>query len=213
VKDIRDNSQPLSREHQSEILRKYIQESRSEKISHKLYALNGLKDSFRKKIFKKVAVSPYLSEDFTHIVQNGTYPYPAQMPSFVAYIALLSLKNYINTIEERKECLNTYLRIVKEPDLIPAALSDKRREVVPLRFPFLMSENHKSMFDFTDGWIFFKQPIIATSVSLENLGYHIGDCMTSEHVGTVIMNLPIELEENKRGELVKLLSRIYKTKV
>lgn len=158
-------------------------------------------------------VSPYLSEDFTHIVQNKSYPYPAQMPSFIAYIALLSLENYINTIEERKECLNTYLRIVKEPDLIPAALSDKRREVVPLRFPFLMSENHKSMFDFTDGWIFFKQPIIATSVSLENLGYHIGDCMRSEHVGTVIMNLPIELEENKRGKLVKLLSRIYKTKV
>lgn len=54
VKDIRDNSQPLSREHQSEILRKYIQESRSEKISHKLYALNGLKDSIEKKYLRKL---------------------------------------------------------------------------------------------------------------------------------------------------------------
>lgn len=200
---IQQNSGRLSNEHQNVILRRYLNENRMENKRHNIFVLQSYWLALKNKIKMAKLPSPYLHyEASTKTDENDTYPYPAQMPPMIAAIGVKSLEEYLSTIDTRKKRLRDYLSIIKDEDKIPKAYYNTDNDIIPLRFAFF---DYRGKYSFVDDWVWFKQPIVASSEPLENFGYLKGMCPNSEATGQRIMNLPILINEKKHIALVKQL--------
>ena len=148
------------------------------------------------------SMTPYLEyEASTKTDNNEQYPYPAKMPSFLAHIGRISLNEFILSVVDRKKRLSDLLSVVKEEGMMPKAYFNKDNDIVPLRFAFISKNRQK--YTFIDNWVWFKQPIVASTEPLGNFGYEEGMCPCAEEVGACIMNLPILLNEKKHAKLIK----------
>lgn len=214
IRDIYDRAGSLSQSHCKKILAQYIRENKMERVSHKLFVIRQYWGVVRNKLHLGNSCSPYLLNDsFSEVKQDGYYPYPAKMPSFLAYIGLRVLDEYINGIQNRKDFLALLLNCFKDADIIiPKMYFDPSADIVPLRFCFLCNDEIRltKLRLKTDGWIWFKSPIIATIDPLLSFGYQSGSCPVAEQVGIYIMNLPIPEKDDLKNKLInKFKKYIY----
>ncbi|MEG2340885.1 MAG: DegT/DnrJ/EryC1/StrS family aminotransferase [Odoribacter sp.] len=204
--NIYNQADSLSKGHCEKILAQYIKENKLERVNHKLFIIRQYWGIVRDKLHLGGTYSPYLLNDsFSEIKQESYYPYPAKMPSFLAYIGLSVLDEYIRTIQDKKEFLDLLLNHFKDADIvIPKMYFYSLADIVPLRFCFLCNDANrlKKLRSRTDGWIWFQAPIISTVDSLSSFGYQNGCCPIAEQIGGSIMNLPIPEKVNVKNKLI-----------
>ena len=143
------------------------------------------------------------------------YPYPARMPSFLAYLGIIQLGRWDKEKEVRKKILKFYLKKFssKHYDIdIPLVYFDKSREIIPLRFVFI-SKNTKFMLNkiskyFDVSWIWFRQPIATANCDLENFYYETSQCPVSESICTNIVNFPCNLNSDSATLFYEAMSKI-----
>ena len=176
------------------------------------YYLIKLFTNFLKILFK--LEEPFLNEDFSTKF-NVTYPYPAKMPPFLAYLGILEIKKWNQTKKTRISAFNKFKELVKPYNLeLPSSYFNKELSIVPLRLIF-KSKNAKTfkvqMKKFLDTDSFwFKKPLIGSKEPLENFKYRLNSCPKSENIGEKIINIPCNLDENDLEILYANLSRILK---
>jgi len=167
------------------------------------------------KLFPNLQEQFYLNDDSgPYILENKSYPYPALLPSFLAYLGSLDLKNYLLSIESKRTFLAALLRNKYPKTIIPAAYYDKDCYIVPLRFILFTSSTdvYKHITRYIDqNWFWFKKPIVSTTEQLEEYGYIMGSCPLSEGLGMNIINIPII--HYKNSALLKKLSEVRKLDV
>ncbi len=155
-----------------------------------------------------------LEADFKARIAAHAYPYPAQIPAFLANVGSTELTRWPRTREERRELLAELLRIAREhghgSDL-PAAYSDPRREIVPLRLAWLASKGsglREKLARYVDAtWLWFQEPISFSPQGPSEFGYSPGDCPVAERVGASIVNWPCVAPTAERANLTRLFEK------
>ena len=90
--------------------------------------------NFLKSLFK--LEEPFLNEDFSTQF-NTTYPYPAKMSPFLAYLGILEINKWNNTKKIRISAFNKFKKLVKPYNLeLPSSYFNKELSIVPLRLIF-----------------------------------------------------------------------------
>lgn len=209
VREFQNTCAHLSKEHQYLILKTYIKEQHIEAHNHKLYILQNYWNAVKSRLGIKQATTPYLqNEASSTISESSFYPYPSTFPSFLAKIGLNVFKQYEESLETRNKWMQTLVTYLKDREELPGAYFDSNSEIVPLRIAF---ESNKSTnkFGYIDDWVWFKQPIVATTEDLKNFGYEMGTCPISEQIGSKIMNLPILLDKKDQDRFLKYLNKTY----
>lgn len=205
LRSLQSESGELTKGHQYSILNRYIKEHELEQKSHNLFVLNNYWNVLCGKLHLSHSMTPYLQyEASTKTDNNDLYPYPAKLPSSLAYIGRKSLKIYFMSIDKRKRRLIDYLSIENE-EIIPKAYYYQDNDIVPLRFAFI--SNAREKYTYIDDWVWFKRPIVASSEPLENFGYNKGMCPRAEEIGDRIMNFPILINEKKHLKLIKKIKQ------
>jgi perosamine synthetase len=203
----------LSHDHQSRLFQQFLFERhyyRPENYRRRL-ARQYLKALAR--IIRGAGGQPvFLEQDFHNpLVQASasTYPYPAQMPPFLARLGLMELARWGQESLRRKELLQDYLCLTREAGLghyLPKAYENRHLDIVPLRFVFTHPEAKKltgKMSKFIDvSWTWFRCPIICTN-SMEAFGYVNGSCPKAERIGSEIINWPCVISKEWRQPLLE----------
>jgi dTDP-4-amino-4,6-dideoxygalactose transaminase len=153
----------------------------------------------KNKIFKQL--DPFLSDDSNSTFINSSYPYPAKLPSFLAYLGLIEISRWNKNMDSRKLFLKLLLGIFegsKFKNLLPSAYFDDKYDIVPLRL--VWSDPHseyykKNISKFINvSWFWFKKPIIGSKEDLVKLNYTSGMCKISEAIGINIINVPCNID-------------------
>jgi perosamine synthetase len=172
-------------------------------------------NSAKFKFFPKLKRQFYLNDDNgPYIQKNKSYPYPALLPSFLAYLGSLDLKNYLLSIEPKRAFLAALLRNKYPETIIPTAYYDKDCYIVPLRFILYTSSHsvYRHITKFIDqSWFWFKRPIVSTTEQLQEYGYISGSCPISEEIGKYIINIP--LIHYNDSSLLKIMSDVRELNV
>jgi dTDP-4-amino-4,6-dideoxygalactose transaminase len=155
-----------------------------------------------------------LEADFKARIASHAYAYPAKMPAFLARVGSAELARWPQYREERRELLAGLLRIAREHGHggdLPAAYSDPRREIVPLRFAWLASESailRKNLARHVDAsWFWFQEPISFSPQGPGEFGYSPGDCPVAERAGANIVNWPCVTPSAERANLTRLFEK------
>ena len=132
------------------------------------------------------------------------------MPSLVAILGLIKIKNWEATKLERMSALKVFLDFsVRHKLAIPKAYLNKRLGIIPLRFVWLddRSESIRTRAaKFLDvAGIWFMKPIIATQFKMDSFRYKNKSCRVSEMTGRNIINIPSNLP---MPEFIDLLARV-----
>mgnify|MGYP001200664840 CR=1 FL=1 len=160
-------------------------------------------EKYGKMVLKNILTSwfkrnnqPFLSDDFSVEIKTN-YPYPARMPSFLAYLGLKEIQRWPIVQEERKNILKSYKTRIGSGIQLPKAYYDPLLDIVPLRLAWSQKEGLKlrrKMSRFIDtSWTWFMQPIVPAGDKLANFGYQAGDCPLSEQIGPNMINLPCNI--------------------
>ena len=167
--------------------------------------------SLKQRIFR--TDSPFLDFD-GGLPSDGSYPYPAKLPTFLAALGLLEIMRWSQVEQSRIEFLKSLLQIFEEKNLssiLPKGYFDEDLSIVPLRFVWSPPDGDKLRITFSDfiktSWIWFMKPIIGTKISLEKMGYRSGTSPNSEIHGNRIMNLPCNIASQ---DMDVLLSNVRK---
>lgn len=212
LKEYRDTCKNFTVVHVESTIKQYIKEAAIESSNHKKYIIGCYLDAIRQKLHLPVTKKPYLQhESASDSFSNNDYPYPAKLHPALAYIGSKSLHQYIESIPTRKLWVQVLMKIVKSEDL-PKMYFKLDADIVPLRFVYMLKKKSRDNFRFIDDWIWFKQPIVATTESLDNFGYREGACPISEEIGETIMNLPIILDIEKQDQFLMQLRKVYNNK-
>jgi len=165
----------------------------------------------RQKILREEG--PFLTDDFGARL-HSTYPYPAQLPTFLAALGLMQLRRWPARSLERKEMLGLYLDVLNDgpaAGYLPAAYRNARLDIVPLRVAWsqpdgaLVRQSLRRHLQVS--WTWFMQPIVASDGPLEQLNYSWGSCPVAEKIGPGMINLPCNL--SKRNGL-KLMDSLWR---
>ncbi len=125
------------------------------------------------------------------------YPYPAQLPAFVAQLGLWQLDQWPFEAQRRKNLLNTYLKIAKDSgikNVLPGIYFDPQVDIIPLRFVYCHPEaqTHRNRMskriDTRQTW--FREPVVECEKTPQEMGYALGSCPTAERVCEEIINWP-----------------------
>jgi dTDP-4-amino-4,6-dideoxygalactose transaminase len=142
--------------------------------------------------------SPFLTEDYLPTASEGTYPYPARMPTFVASLGEGQLQAWPRLRSERVAALAVLLAAVRATpsgQYLPAVLNDHDVDIVPLRVAWAQPDGarirHLLRRFTTSDAAWFMSPIVATSAPAEDFGYRWGSCPVAEALGPMMVNLPI----------------------
>lgn len=209
LKKVQENSMGFSDSHLRKIVDQYFIEEKLERLGHRFFYLNQITDALINKINKN-RISPYLENDSSNCIEDAYYPYPAKYPAALAYIGRVSLSNYVKNSSIRRDILSRYIKILNESVIIPKSYFDPNKDIIPLRFAYMPFEpNNIEEKSFLDDWIWFKKPLISTNVDIRLLGYN-NDCILSEKIGNMIMNLPIIMNIKQQQKIFKLITSIYK---
>ena len=161
--------------------------------------------------------NPFLNEN-NDLNQKSSYPYPALMPDFLAYLGVMQLKNWNKIKKNKQKLLNTYLKILKKNNklVIPKAYYQKNLEIVPLRFIFyskkakLIRKKISRYIDIQSIW--FLRPLINSNISLEKFNYSKGSCPVSERICKEVINLPCNANKMYYFTFFKFLKNIVNEK-
>lgn len=208
LKITQNKSAPLPKKKQKRLWKQLLFERKYSRPDR--YARMQLIMMFRSKL--KINNRPFLDEDFeTNILPNTSYPYPAKLPVFLAVLGLYEVERWQETAKSRKELLKKLLNIIgsNSNNQIPSAYFDSSNSIVPLRLAWAPQNgknirNQLSKFIHTS-WTWFMQPIVATTVSLDQFEYKSGDCPISENLGPRMVNLPCNLNNKWSNILLKKL--------
>jgi perosamine synthetase len=157
----------------------------------------------------------FLEGDYRQPSSHSSYPYPAQMPPFLAQLGLLELARWNSEKARRKNLLAHYLRLAQETGLtpfLPRAYLDPHRDIVPLRLAFShpaaaeMQRKMSRLIDVRGTW--FQAPIICCPDGPESLGYVPGSCPTSERLGAHMVNWPCVVPEEWQKTLLSFFKEI-----
>jgi len=160
-------------------------------------------------------VTPFLDEDFSSKTLSQSYPYPSKLPAFLAAIGLIEINRWPFIMKEREKMLSHYIRWFKDFEFdvdLPAAYFDSNRRIVPLRIVWsqengaLIRQQLASIINIS--WIWFLQPIIATSEPLINYDYKYGECPISEYICDGMLNLPTSISFSSFMLLENMISPV-----
>lgn len=175
---------------------------------HKLPLLEVI-GSLVRKLKNKTVVSPYLDED-QNLGISKTYPYPANLPSFLAYLGLLQLQQWSFVAKKRKEKLDRFIILAtahKMDKFLPAAYFSEDIKIIPLRIVWSVQSGksfRKKISNFVDtGQIWFLSPIISTNSTLSQFGYLLGTCTNAEEICQGMINLPLTLSDSTTELIIK----------
>lgn len=204
VRAIRDESPNLSKEKQQAVVKRYIIENKIERISHKGYILMSYYSLLKAKL--KISVqSPYMDgEDMPYCGQSH-YPYPAQLPSVLAYIGIKSLEQYTENIALRKEYASLILSSLNGKGYVPSMITNPEADIVPLRIPILTDRIKQERYPVDSTYIWYKSPIVNTTQPLYEFGYTKEMCPIAESVCQEIMNIPLSYDSKKMNKLIHML--------
>lgn len=209
AKEIYDGSAELSAEHQHRILKQiWLERKYCNPKKYAMFKLLLVFQIIRNKFFKQRIT--FLSDDgYATVKSSGAYSYPSKMPVFLCRLGLMELTRFGHSrtqrIEFLKKCLHEFLENAHGKYIIPQCYFEKDNEIVPLRFVFEnMDPNFENRLSglIDTSWIWFKQPIVATTEPLSNFGYEAGTCPIAELAGTKIINLPCVFDDET---LLKIL--------
>ena len=197
----------ISRIKQSKMIKRFIRED----MLFKSKKLNRLKifDLILTIKRKLGYISPFLDENSDLKTNQISYPYPAKLPPFSAYIGIMQLDNWEKTVLLRKQNFNLLIKELNKSTLkssIPKVYFDKKFNIIPLRF-VIWNENSKILKDklgqFIDiEGIWFQKPIISSKLSSNFFGYK-NDCPVSEKIGHNIINIPLDISQNQLKILIE----------
>ena len=164
-------------------------------------------ENIKKKYFGKV--EPFLTDDYS-LSFKSSYPYPSNMPTFIAAIGIIELKKWHKNKKLRTKYLMHLIKLFQKYQIkIPNSYFNENLKIVPLRFVWLNESKYltiKKMDRFIDTSSFwFKKPIIATEISLLKFNYIKGMCPKSEFMSEKICNIPCNLNEK---DFLKLLNKL-----
>lgn len=167
------------------------------------------------KIFNRLFhndIDPFLTDDNKTYSENN-YPYPAKIPTFLAFLGLIELKNWNKKKQLRIFNMKKYIQICEKFNInIPNIYYSKRLKIVPLRFVWFQKDIKRikskleSIIDINSFW--FSKPIIEAEEPLFEFGYNEGDCPNSEFIGPLMINLPSNLNKEENSYLIDKLNKI-----
>jgi len=204
----------LSLDKQQALWRQFLLERRF--CNPRQYGLMGIIDAFfhlKRKIFH--SENPFLSEDFG-ASHNASYPYPAKIPSFLAALGLIEVQRWPKVASERKALLKKIIEVLdqREGMHLPRAYTNKRWDIVPLRFAWFQSSGAYIRHALKDvvhvPWTWFMTPIVATSEPLDRFGYCAGSAPVSESVGPDMINLPCNICHENHEVFLNCLKKALK---
>lgn len=190
LKAIQSDCASLSKKRQQALWHQLLYER--EYCSPERYGKTRLLNMFRS--LSGATKPSFLDEDFGTAFSSG-YPYPALMPAFLAAIGMKEILRWEETREIRKAILNELLELFDQYGVrMPAVYRDPSRDIVPLRLAWSSEDaehvRNRLAHILHISWIWFMQPVIATSEPLENFGYLAGQCPISETIGPRMINIP-----------------------
>ena len=157
--------------------------------------------------------SPFLTEDYLPKSDDGTYPYPARMPTYLASLGIRQVQAWPHLRTQRVAAMVTLIAAVRATPsghYLPRVLTDPAVEVVPLRLAWAEPDaariRHQLRRFTTSEATWFMSPIVATSAPAEDFGYQWGSCPIAEATGPMMVNLPIpdnDVDTLRLAELVK----------
>lgn len=160
----------------------------------------------------------FFTDDSTSIIQRqSSYPYPAKMPEFIAYLGRLELKRWGLIKHERQKILKKYIDFIDNFDCssdVKGTYLTENRNIVPLRFVWQSNTGlniRNKMKDFLQierTW--FTKPIVDTTEPLANYHYIKGSCPISESMEETIINLPTSVSPLEAEVLIRKLSVLKK---
>ena len=158
-------------------------------------------------------IEPYLTDD-NKTYSGNNYPYPAKMPTFLAFLGLLELNYWSRKRKLYIYNMKKFLEVCEEHNIdIPKIYNSKRINIVPLRFVWVQRDLKKfryKMANFIDiNSFWFSKPIIEAEEPLICYGYKKGDCPNSEFIGPRMINLPTNLDLKELYSLIKKLKRLF----
>jgi perosamine synthetase len=207
-----DTSPELSVKHQRNILKQiWVEKKYCNSTKYAVYKLLSLFGAIKDKVFKENIT--FLSDDnYAKVKSLGSYAYPSKMPVFLCHLGLMELARFTKTKVQRIEALRRYMEMFSTKSdskyILPKCYFDPVNEIVPLRFVFQSRDSgfENRLSDFVDtSWIWFKQPIVATTDPLSYFGYEPGACPVSESMGDKIINLPCIVGDEKLFENVETI--------
>jgi perosamine synthetase len=161
------------------------------------------------------AEGDFLVDDFGATPAKA-YPYPARLPAFLAAIGLIEVKRWPKVVTERTLTFRRLIDILtqgKTAAYLPAAYRNNALEIVPLRFAWSDPDGENVRNKFKSfihvSWTWFIAPLIATKEPLENLGYHLGACPVSEHIGPNMVNIPCIFDKKNTDDLIIFLQGFH----
>lgn len=166
--------------------------------------------SIRRKLI--YAEADFLIDD-CGVPSATSYPYPAKFPAFLAALGLAEIRRWPQVVSARSATLANLVNVLEESQSVTQlspVYKNKQLKIVPLRLVWSEPDGAKirdSIKHYIDvSWTWFMEPIIATKEPLENFGYQRGSCPVSEGIGSCMVNIPCNINEefvNKLGSLIR----------
>jgi dTDP-4-amino-4,6-dideoxygalactose transaminase len=178
-----------------------------------LAKLQGARRRFKERLIGKREYT-LLEADFKPRIAANAYAYPAQMPAFLARIGISELARWPRIREDRRTSLAALLRIAREHGIandLPAAYTDPRRDITPLRLAWVPSQNlhlREKLRRYVDAdWFWFPEPVSFSPQGPEDFGYKPGTCPIAERTGTQILNWPCVAPHPDQGRITRLFAK------
>lgn len=212
IKQKREKIAELPKEKTQAILKRIKFESKycNSRNYHKLPLLDAI-GALVRRVRGRYIVSPFLDED-QDLGVSKTYPYPAKLPSFLAYLGLLQLQKWPSVSSKRKENLCSFINWAKTHKMekyLPGAYFRDENKIIPLRIVWSHPDGENirkkigKLIDIEQIW--FLSPIISSNTTLNLIGYLSGSCPIAEKACQGIINLPISISDSSTEILIKRL--------
>mgnify|MGYP000032117834 CR=1 FL=1 len=214
VKCIRDDSAQLTQKHQQELWRRVI----IERLLCRDYRLQYLKlvDYFYN-LLERIHLldGPFLTSDYSALPQTGRYPYPSQMPTFLAFIGILQLRIWNREVLDRVNFLEKLKLLLVENNmsaLMPSAYFNTDLQIVPLRLALSFDGGKAfraklgALIDIDGTW--FLGPLIATPEDPISFGCDSEKLPVSRKTGRDIVNIPCNLGSAANKKILYNLAKI-----
>ena len=212
ISALQGSSEELAPEHQRALLSRVLLETRlARPEGNSRLAMHDFISDLRPHIHASTV--PFLLADATPD-SHTPYPYPARLPTFLAYLVLQELARWPETAARRRHsyaAVDTAIRELVPEACLPWAVRSARKTIIPHRYVLSVTNGARlrerlAPFIAVD-WMWFLEPIIATSAPLSSFGYQASSCPIAETLGSGMINIPLPLSAGSCELLVAHLHR------
>ena len=196
IRATQDSSEDLAPAQQSALLSRVLLEARfacpegnSRLVMH----------DFASNVLSRIRPStpPFLGADATPD-SPAPYPYPARLPTFLAYLVSQELVRWPETAVRRRDAhaaIDSAMRELVPEARLPTAMTSARNAIIPHRYVFSITNGAElrdrlAAFIAVD-WTWFLEPIVATPAPLSSFGYRASSCPRAEALGRDMINIPL----------------------